>query len=170
MSLFDVIFYLFAAFTLASAALMVVSKNIVHSAVGLLFSFFGVAGIYVLLAADFLAVVQVLVYVGGILILLLFGVMLTQRITSVDMRTGTLQLVPAILAVAGIFVILFRVIRTTSWNIVPEAEAQFIPTAEKIGYPLMTDFLIPFEIVSVLLLAALIGAAFIARKGTWRSV
>ena len=166
MSLFDVIFYLFAAFTLASAALMVVSKNIVHSAVGLLFSFFGVAGIYVLLAADFLAVVQVLVYVGGILILFLFGVMLTQRITSVDMRTGTLQLVPAILAVAGIFVILFRVIRTTSWNIVPEAEAQFIPTAEKIGYLLMTDFLIPFEIVSVLLLAALIGAAFIARKGT----
>ncbi len=166
MSLFDIIFYAFAAFTLVSAAIMVVSKNIIHSAVGLLFSFFGVAGIYVLLAADFLAVVQILVYVGGILILLLFGVMLTQRITSVDMRTGTLQLVPAILAVAGVFVILFRVISKTSWNIVPEAEAQFSPTAEKIGNLLMTDFLIPFEIVSVLLLAALIGAAFIARKST----
>jgi len=166
MNIFDIIFYAFAAFTLVSAAIMVVSKNIIHSAVGLLFSFFGVAGIYVLLAADFLAVVQILVYVGGILILLLFGVMLTQRITSVDMRTGTLQLVPAILAVAGVFVILFRVISKTSWNIVPEAEAQFSPTAEKIGNLLMTDFLIPFEIVSVLLLAALIGAAFIARKGT----
>ena len=166
MTLFDIIFYAFAAFTLVSAAIMVVSKNIIHSAVGLLFSFFGVAGIYVLLAADFLAVVQILVYVGGILILLLFGVMLTQRITSVDMRTGTLQLVPAILAVAGVFVILFRVISKTSWNIVPEAEAQFSPTAEKIGNLLMTDFLIPFEIVSVLLLAALVGAAFIARKGT----
>ena len=166
MSLFDIIFYVFAAFTLASAALMVVSKNIIHSAVGLLFSFFGVAGIYVLLAADFLAVVQILVYVGGILILLLFGVMLTQRITSVEMRTGTLQLVPAILVVAGIFVILIRVISKTSWNIVPEAEAQFSPTAERIGKLLMTDFLIPFEIVSVLLLAALVGAASIARKGT----
>jgi len=166
MNLFDIIFYAFAAFTLVSAAMMVVSKNIIHSAVGLLFSFFGVAGIYVLLAADFLAVVQILVYVGGILILLLFGVMLTQRITSVDMRTGTLQLVPAILAVAGVFVILLRVISKTSWNIVPEAEAQFSPTAEKIGNLLMTDFLIPFEIVSVLLLAALVGAAFIARKGT----
>jgi len=164
MNLFDIIFYAFAAFTLVSAAMMVVSKNIIHSAVGLLFSFFGVAGIYVLLAADFLAVVQILVYVGGILILLLFGVMLTQRITSVDMRTGTLQLLPAILAVAGIFVILFRVISKTSWKIVPKSD--FNPTAEKIGNLLMTDFLIPFEIVSVLLLAALIGAAFIARKGT----
>jgi len=164
MTLFDIIFYAFAAFTLASAALMVVSKNIIHSAVGLLFSFFGVAGIYILLAADFLAVVQILVYVGGLLILLLFGVMLTQRITSVDMRTETLQLVPALLVVAGIFVILFRVISKTSWNIIPKTE--FNPTAEKIGYLLMTDFLIPFEIVSVLLLAALIGAAFIARKGT----
>ncbi len=164
MTLFDIIFYAFAAFTLASAAMMVVSKNIINSAVGLLFSFFGVAGIYVLLAADFLAVVQILVYVGGILILLLFGVMLTQRITSVDMRTGTLQLVPAILAVAGVFVILFRVISKTSWNVIPKSD--FNPTAEKIGTQLMTDFLIPFEIVSVLLLADLIGAAFIARKGT----
>jgi len=166
MTLFDIVFYAFAAFTLVSAAIMVVSKNIIHSAVGLLFSLFGVAGIYVLLAADFLAIVQILVYVGGILILLLFGVMLTQRITSVDMRTGTLQLVPAILAVAGVFVILFRVISKTSWNIVPEAEAQFSPTAETIGHLLMKEFLIPFEIVSVFLLVALVGAAFIARKGT----
>ena len=148
MNLFDIIFYAFAAFTLVSAAIMVVSKNIIHSAVGLLFSFFGVAGIYVLLAADFLAVVQILVYVGGILILLLFGVMLTQRITSVDMRTGTLQLVPAILAVAGVFVILFRVITKTSWKIIPKSD--FNPTAEKIGHLLMKEFLIPFEIVSLI--------------------
>ena len=164
MNLFDIIFYAFAAFTLVSAAIMVVSKNIIHSAVGLLFSLFGVAGIYVLLAADFLAVVQILVYVGGILILLLFGVMLTQRITSVDMRTGTLQLVPAILAVAGVFVILFRVISKTSWEIIPKSD--FSPTAERIGHLLMKEFLIPFEIVSVFLLVALVGAAFIARKGT----
>ena len=164
MNLFYIIFYAFAAFTLVSAAIMVVSKNIIHSAVGLLFSLFGVAGIYVLLAADFLAIVQILVYVGGILILLLFGVMLTQRITSVDMRTGTLQLVPAILAVAGVFVILFRVISKTSWEIIPKID--FNPTSEKIGHLLMKEFLIPFEIVSVFLLVALVGAAFIARKGT----
>lgn len=164
MNIFDIIFYAFAALTVASASMMVFSKNVIYSAVGLLFAFFGVAGIYVLLAADFLAVVQILVYVGGILILLLFGVMLTQRITSVEMHTGTLQLVPALLAVAGVFVILFRVINKTSWKIIPKSE--FNPTAEKIGNLLMTDFLIPFEIVSVLLLAALIGAAFIARKSS----
>ncbi len=166
MNLFDITFYAFAALTLASAGMMVVTKNVIHSAVGLLFAFFGVAGIYVLLAADLLAVVQILVYVGGILILLLFGVMLSQRITNVEMRTGSLQLVPALLAVAGVFVILFRVISKTSWKIIPRAEAEFSPTAEEIGKLLMTDFLIPFEIVSVLLLVALVGAAFIARKNT----
>lgn len=164
MNLFDITFYGFAALTVASAGMMVFSRNVVYSAVGLLFTFFGVAGIYVLLAADLLAVVQILVYVGGILILLLFGVMLSQRITSVEMRTGTLQLVPALLVVAGVFVVLFRVIQSTSWQIIPKND--FNPTAESIGRLLMTDFLIPFEIVSILLLGALIGAAFIARKNS----
>ena len=158
----DFVFYVFAALTVASAAVMVFSRNVIYSAVGLLFTFFGVAGIYVLLAADFLAVVQVLVYVGGILILLLFGVMLSQRVTSVEIRTGTLQLVPAIAVVGGILVILLRVVYKTSWKSV--SVGGFEPTTADIGNLLMTKFLIPFEIVSILLLAALIGAAFIARK------
>ena len=89
MSLFDIAFYLFAIFTVASAALMVFSRNVIYSAVGLLFSFGSVAAIYVLLAADLLAIVQLLVYVGGILVLMLFGVMLSQRITNIEMRSGT---------------------------------------------------------------------------------
>ena len=162
MNLFDIIFYAFAALTIASAAVMVFSRNIIYSAVGLLFTFFGVAGLYVLLAADFIAVVQILIYVGGILILILFGVMLSHRITSIELRTGTLQLLPAVLVVGGVLVILLRIVYGTSWNMVPPAE--FTPTSQKIGALFMTDFLIPFEIASVLLLAALIGAAFIARK------
>ena len=163
MTLFDVSFYAFAALTIASAGVMVFSRNVIYSAVGLLFTFFGVAGIYVLLAADFLAVVQVLVYVGGILILLLFGVMLSQRVTSVELRSGTLQFLPAVVVVGGVLVILLRLVYKTSWNTVGTKE--FSPTSATIGKLLMTDFLIPFEAVSVLLLAALIGAAFIARKG-----
>ncbi|MEK6571394.1 MAG: NADH-quinone oxidoreductase subunit J, partial [Bacteroidota bacterium] len=77
MQLFDIVFYVFALVTVVSAFVVVFSKNIVHSAFSLLFTFFGVAGLYVLLNADFLAVTQLLIYVGGILILLLFGVMLT---------------------------------------------------------------------------------------------
>ena len=163
MAIFDIVFYAFAALTIASAAVMVFSRSVINSAVGLLFTFFGVAGFYVMLAADFLAVVQVLVYVGGILILLLFGVMLSQRITSVEMRSGTVQLLPAVVVVIGVLAILFRMVFGTEWQTVQNVE--FNPTSAAIGNLIMTEFLIPFEIVSILLLAALIGAAFIARKG-----
>jgi NADH-quinone oxidoreductase subunit J len=163
MAIFDIVFYAFAALTIASAGVMVFSRSMIYSAVGLLFTFFGVAGFYVLLAADFLAVVQVLVYVGGILILLLFGVMLSQRVTNVEMRSGTVQLLPAVVVVVGVLAILFRAVFGTEWKTVQNTD--FNPTSAAIGNLIMTDFLIPFEIVSILLLAALIGAAFIARKG-----
>lgn len=163
MTLFDIVFYIFSALIVASAGVMVFARSVIYSAVGLLFTFFGVAGIYVLLAADFIAVAQILIYVGGILVLLLFGVMLSQqKVMSVQMKTETLRLIPAVLVVAGVFVILFRVITGTSWHAVQDS--QYEATAAQIGSLLMTDFLIPFEIASVLLLGALIGAAFIARK------
>lgn len=160
--MFDIIFYAIAALTIVSATSMVFSRNVIYSAVGLLFTFLGVAGIYVLLSADFLAVVQILIYVGGILILLLFGVMLSQRVTNVELRTGTLQIVPAVIVVGGVLVILLRIIFNTPWQ--SNTVEHFNPTTEKIGTLMMTKFLLPFEFVSILLLAALIGAAFIARK------
>lgn len=163
MSLFDLMFYVFAALTVASALVMTFSRSVIYSAVGLLFTFFGVAGLYVFLAADFLAVVQVLIYVGGILVLLLFGVMLSHRVMSVQLRTGTMQLLPAAVVVGAALFVLLRVVYGADWNVLQPGE--FTPTSQSIGILLMTDFLIPFEIVSVLLLAALIGAAFIARKG-----
>lgn len=162
MPLFDIVFYAFAALTVVSAAIMVFSRNVVYSAVGLLFTLFGVAANYVLLSADFIAIVQILIYVGGILILLLFGVMLSQRITSVDVTTESMQILPAIVVVGGVLLVLLRMITDTNWH---EAQAaEYEPTVQKIGALLMTDYLIPFEIASVLLLGALIGAAFIARK------
>jgi len=162
MTTFDVMFYAIALLTLLSAATMVFAQNLIYNAIGLLVSFMGVAGIYVMLGADFLAVTQLLIYVGGILVLLLFGVMLSQRITGLEMRAGTLRMVPALLVCAGIATILIRLIMGSEWNIAKSAEMP--PTVENIGNLLMTDYLIPFEIVSVLLLAALVGAAFIARK------
>jgi NADH-quinone oxidoreductase subunit J len=88
MSIYDFIFYLFAAITILSAYFVVTVRNIVRSAFFLLFTFFGVTGLYVLLGADFVAIVQLIVYVGGILILLLFGVMLTNKITTVQIKTA----------------------------------------------------------------------------------
>ncbi len=162
MTTFDVMFYVIAALTLFSASVMVFGRNIIYNAVGLLLAFVGVAGIYVMLGADFLAATQMLIYVGGILVLLLFGVMLSQRFSGAEMRTGTLRVWPAILVCAGIAAILVRVITSNPWNVATSAEMQ--PTVHNLGYLLMTDYLIPFEIVSVLLLAALVGAAFISRR------
>ena len=104
MNIYDIIFYLFAAVTVISAFFVVTTRNIVHSAFFLLFTFFGVTGIYVLLGADFVAIVQLIVYVGGILILLIFGVMLTNKITNVQIKTGTMQMLPAAIALLMYFI------------------------------------------------------------------
>ncbi len=158
----DLVFYLFAALTVASAAVMVFSRNVVYSAVSLLFTFFGVAGLYVFLAADFLAVVQLMIYVGGILVLLLFGVMLSHRVTSVELRSGTLQFLPAVLVIGLVLGILLRVIWGNDWGV--HAAAPMKPTSAVLGTRFMTDFLVPFEVMSILILAALVGAAYLARK------
>lgn len=163
MNLFSAIFYFFALVTLGSASVVVFSKNIVRSAFALLFAFFGVAGLYALLLADFLAITQLLVYVGSILVLILFGVMLTSRAISVDMKTGTVQTAPALVLVGFLAATLIFVFWTTAWRTVGELEATGV-TAPKIGTMLLTSYVLPFEIASVVLLVALIGAALIARR------
>lgn len=162
MNYYDILFYLFALITLVSAGFVVTTRNVIYSAFFLLFTFFGVAGIYVLLAADFLAVVQIMVYVGGILILLLFGVMLTNKITNVDIRTGTANLLPASIAVGLLMGALVSAMLFSSWRVqdtqVPET------TIKNLGALLVTDYILIFELLGILLLIALIGAASIARR------
>lgn len=163
MQLFDVVFFVFALITLVSAFIVVFSRNIIYSAFSLLFTFFGVAGLYVLLQADFLAVTQILIYVGGILVLLLFGVMLTNNVINVEIKTGTLQTVPALIlvaVVAGSLAGLFY----SMWKGVGIPLEAARPTTAALGEMLMTSYLLPFEIASVILLVALIGAAMTARR------
>jgi NADH-quinone oxidoreductase subunit J len=127
-----------------------------------MFTFFGVAGIYVLLGADFIAVVQLVVYIGGILILLLFGVMLTNKITHVQIKTGTIKIVPATLAVALFAGILATALLNTKWkNLNNELP---VSTAHSLGLLLMQQYAVVFELLGILLLIALIGAASMARK------
>ena len=165
MTIYDSIFYFFAAITIVSGAVVVFSRNIIYSAFSLMFTFFGVAGIYVLLNADFIAVSQVLIYVGGILVLLLFGVMLTNKVIDVEMKTGTLQTLPASIIVSATAGVLCGIFYITDWNVNP-ASPPMATTANALGELLLTSYLLPFEIVSVVLLVALIGAAMIARKET----
>ncbi|HET7152826.1 MAG TPA: NADH-quinone oxidoreductase subunit J [Candidatus Kapabacteria bacterium] len=164
MNLYDIAFYVFAALTVVSAIITVTTKNIIYAAFALMFAFFGVAGIYALLNADFLAVTQILVYVGGILVLLVFGVMLTNKVTDVDIKTGTMQTFPAAILLAALTGTMWRQMYDTQWfnNGAPQQQIQ--ATTKTLGQLLLTDFLLPFEIASVVLLVAIVGAVLIARK------
>ena len=162
MGIYDIIFYLFGAITLLSAFFVVTSRNIVHAAFYLLFTFFGVTGIYVLLGADFVAIVQLIVYVGGILILLIFGVMITNKITQVDIKTGTVHTLPAAIGVGLFTGIVGAVILNTEWKIVDSPMPA--ATLSTLGEMLLTEYVLIFELLGILLLVALIGAASMARK------
>jgi NADH-quinone oxidoreductase subunit J len=207
--MFDVIFYIFGAITLAGAFITAFAKNIVYAAFALLFTFFGIAGLYVMANADFLAVTQLLVYVGGILILLIFGVMLTTRIGRVDIRATTGSRGVAGVLALGLFAILCAAFFGTAathtektadgkskivtswathatppwsgskWNKDATSEALNVKygspdeakthegssgTSKEIGTLFLTDFLLPFEVISVLILVSLLGATMIARK------
>jgi NADH-quinone oxidoreductase subunit J len=162
MNIYDIIFYLFAAVTLISAFFVVTTRNIVHSAFFLLFTFFGVAGIYVLLGADFVAIVQLIVYVGGILILLIFGVMLTNKITNVQIKTGTMQMLPAAIGVGLFAGLLLSSAFNTNWKVLPVNVP--LPDAGTIGTLLLQEYVIVFELLGIILLIALLGAASIARR------
>jgi NADH-quinone oxidoreductase subunit J len=157
-------FWVSAALMLVSAVIVVHGKNLVHSAFALLATFFSVAVFYALLGADFLAGAQVLIYVGGILTLLLFGVMLTNRIYGVELQTGAFQRVPGALAALGVFLVLVLVIRNTPWRSMPVVDTG--PTTASIGEALVTTYVLPFEVASVLLLVALLGAAMLVRRRT----
>jgi len=162
MSIYDGIFYAFAIITIVSAFIVVLSKNIVHSAVSLFVTLFSVAALYALLYADFIAVTQIMIYIGGILILLLFGVMLTTKITDVKIKTKNINTLSAAIFVIGITAVLIYIMLSTNWRVVEIIEYEV--TINRIGVLLLTDYLLPFEIASVLLLVTLIGAAMYARK------
>ena len=163
MQVYDIIFYIFALLTIGSALVVVFSKNVIYSAFSLLFTFMGVAGLYVLLQADFLAIAQIMIYVGGILVLLIFGVMLTNRVTDVEIKSGTIHTLPGTMIIAVLLGTLIIIMTRTSWTIHP-VEQNIQGTTHTLGELLLTSFVLPFEAVAVLLLVAIMGAALIARK------
>jgi len=163
MDLYTILLYVFALITLGAASIVVFSRNIVRSAFALLFAFFGVAGIYVFLLADFIAVTQLLIYVGGITVLILFGVMLTSKQISVDIKTGTLQTLPAVVLTSALAGTLVGIFWSTDWRQHAQ-QMQVDATAPRLGELLLTQYVLPFEIASVVLMVALVGAAMIARR------
>ena len=164
MELKPLVFYVFALLTIGSAVIVVTVRNIVHAAFSLMVTLFSIAGLYVFLQADFLAATQVIVYVGGILVLILFGVMMTSGRLDMKLKMERGQLFWGGLVTILIFALLLRVIRRTPWN-VQEELGTVEGTTSQIGKAILQrEFLLPFEVASVILLIALIGAVLISRK------
>ncbi len=158
-------FLLFAALAIGGAVATVWMRYVVHSAFALMGTFLGIAGLFVLLGADFLAVTQILIYVGGILVLILFGIMMTppDRSERNAKRVGAIMV-----ATLGITLALVSQVG----GVVKWAQTQDLappePTAAPIGRAMLRpdEYLVPFELASVVLLLALIGSVFIARRRT----
>ncbi|HVT88432.1 MAG TPA: NADH-quinone oxidoreductase subunit J [Tepidisphaeraceae bacterium] len=155
------LFYIFALMSVISAIGVVATRNIVRTAVALLFTLIGVAGLYFLLNAEFLAAVQLVVYAGGTLILIVFGVMLTSKSPFSRFEPKLGEVMVAMSFALVLLVALIAGILRAKFN-VQSYESGLYPL-DKLGQALLGDFLVPFELSSVLLLVVMIGAAYLAK-------
>ncbi len=178
MTMETLLFYVLAATAIGSAILMVTLKNIARSLFLFFVVLFAVAGLYIFALADFIAITQIMVYVGGVLVLLLFAFMLSNKELLNDLKVGTSHFVSLPVWQALVVSITFLAIMVYMvalfdqheplWIIQAREQATVISptdnTIEHLGFHLMTRFVLPFEVVSVLIMMALIGAAHLARK------
>ena len=155
--------YFLMAVSVIAALGVVLLPNLFHAALALVVTLLGIAGIYLALQAEFLAVVQILLYVGAVVTLIIFAIMLTQGLGNKNLKQHNELTLGAAGACIAFFTALFQIITKTSWPIHPENLSLRITTAD-LGSALMGHFVFPFEVISVILLAALVGAILIAKK------
>jgi NADH:ubiquinone oxidoreductase subunit 6 (subunit J) len=155
----EVLLYIFMAISAVAATYMIFTRNIMYAVIALISILLAFAGIYVLQQAEFVAVSQLMIYIGGVIVLLLFAVMLTQRIEGKVLQTGIMQRVTGPLIVAVLFSLLAPLIGY--FPAVGEGKSPDDPV-QALGIKLMTDFLVPMEMIALLLLVVLIGAASVA--------
>jgi NADH-quinone oxidoreductase subunit J len=156
------VFIFFALATLVGAASVALSRNIFWSAMGLLSSLIGVGGLYVLLSADFVAITQLLVYIGGVLVLIIFAVMLTSHIQDINISNRSMGLFGGYAVFFVVSTLLSFVALWAPWKLT--GKEPVADTTAALGDGLLGTWLLPFEITSVLLVATLVGAIVIARK------
>jgi len=178
------VFWFIALMTVGSAVLVVTAKNILHAGFALCLTFLGVAGLYVFLHADFVAAVQLIVYVGGILVLIMFAIMFSSNVVE-DTAEGGRSKLAMLAGGTGAFAIFAAIVMMVNKLLIsPENRTLLKPLAlanqhagdayvatvsvaagqTGLGHMLMGPYLLPFEFASILLLAALIGAVVIVRK------
>jgi NADH:ubiquinone oxidoreductase subunit 6 (subunit J) len=155
-------FLVFGGLAVVFTLLVLFTRNVIHAAYGLAGVLLSLAGVYVLLNAEFLAVVQIFMYAGGVVIILVFGIMLTNRDRNAPPRTGTVQLFMGVLLSVVLLFVLVKSIFSVQWNWVVQPVAG--DQVRKFGELLLTDYLLAFELIGFLLLAALVAAAYLAKK------
>jgi NADH-quinone oxidoreductase subunit J len=169
-------FYVFSALTLVGALAVLLTRNVMHAAFFLLLTLLGIAALFVLSSADFLAVAQIMIYVGGVLVLVIFGVMLTHK-SEPQAESGSQQpnrilsqnragsWVVAALVAGTLFAALYTLLARARFALLLEPLG-WQSTAGTVGKQLMTEYVVPFEIAGILLLAALVGATYLASGKT----
>jgi NADH:ubiquinone oxidoreductase subunit 6 (subunit J) len=158
MTMIQTIFYFFVAIATISVVGILVTKNIFKAAIYLLICLLSIAAVYITLAADFVAVVQILIYAGGIVVILIFGIMLTTKISGKPLLITNNNIFSGALVSFALLVLLFNILPV---HVASQPTSKFYTqnNIEQIGMNLMTTYSVPFEVAGVLLLVALIGAA-----------
>jgi NADH-quinone oxidoreductase subunit J len=164
MGISQIIFYMLAAFTMLSALFVVFSKNPIYSVLWLILCFFSIAGHFVMLNAQFLAVVHIIVYSGAIMVLFLFTVMLLNLNSETEPHKPTLLKFAAVLSGGALFLIIIAAVRSTMPAPYVAPQLSEVGYVKKIGMKLYRDYTLPFEVASILFLSAMIGSVVLAKK------
>lgn len=164
----EIWFIAFAALTIGAALAVVLSQNLVRSALYLVFTFLGVAALYVMLHAEFLFAMQILIYVGAIMVLFMFAVFLTQQVMQAKITLSSASRLVGALAALGLLAFVSHAVIPQVADALAAAPVVMDEVAKentsKLGMALLTKYILPFELVSVILLAALVGAIVIAKE------
>ena len=162
----EVLFWIFSGLIIGTSLIVLMTRNVVYAAIALMAALLGVAVIFVLAQADFLAVTQIMIYVGGIVTLMIFGVMLSKSVDidnsqKFNIKTIALGLFVTLLISGG----LLSLLNDIQWGSKNSATVEDVKsTTENLGLELLTNYILPFEVIAILLLVALVGAAFVASK------
>jgi NADH-quinone oxidoreductase subunit J len=158
-------FWLFSAAVIGGGIGCVTMRNVFHSALMLILSLFGVAGFFILVNAEFLAMVQVIIYIGGIMVLFLFGIMVSQNIIGTEIRQSSAEAPWALAGASVMFIFMF--VLGLFMTFPPQPTQGAMPLSNnthELGWSLMSTYTLPFEVASILLLMAMLGAIVLVRK------
>lgn len=158
---YNIVFAIFSFLTIAFAFMVAFSRNLIYSVFSLLGVFAGVLGLYVLLSADFVAVVQFVIYIGGVLVLILFAVMFSTKTSSYKFTNRAFAPLWGLVLIIPLGFVIFRVVMATS---LATQKGEYLPTTAEIGRLLLGKYLLPFEVISILLVLTLVGAVVVGRR------